>query len=115
LQIRWRAPLLGRFRLGSADDRHPKSIGLLGEHDVVATLYVISGRTDPIAMVAGLRAALESCPDVLGGVSELPNGRGVAVRLLGTTSKAVQTARATAWNAARLELLGTPAPTLRKG
>jgi urease accessory protein len=103
------------LRLGPADDRHPKSIGLLGEYDVVATLYVISGRTDPIAMVAGLRAALESCPDVLGGVSELPNGCGVAVRLLGSTSKAVQTARATAWNTARLELLGTPAPTLRKG
>ena len=103
------------LRLGPADDRHPKSIGLLGEYGVVATLYVISGRTDPIAMVAGLRAALESCPDLLGGVSELPNGCGVAVRLVGSTSKAVQTARATAWNAARLELLGTPAPTLRKG
>jgi urease accessory protein len=65
--------------------------------------------------VAGLRAALESCPNVLGGVSELPNGCGVAVRLHGSTSKAVQTARAAAWNAGRLELLGTPAPTLRKG
>ena len=102
-------------RLGSADDRHPKSIGLLGEHDVVATLYVISRRTDPITMVEGLRTALESCLDVLGGVSELPNGCGVAVRLLGSTSKAVQTARATAWNTARVELLGTAAPTLRKG
>jgi urease accessory protein len=101
-------------RLGSAD-RHPKSIGLLGEHDVVATLYVISRRTDPITMVEGLRTALESCLDVLDGVSELPNGCGVAVRLLGSTSKAVQTARATAWIAAHLELLGTAAPHLRRG
>jgi UreD urease accessory protein len=54
------------LRLGPADDRHPTSIGLLGEYDVVATLYVISGRTDPIAMVAGLRAALESCPRFAG-------------------------------------------------
>lgn len=49
------------FRLGSADDRHPKSIGLLGEYDVVATLYVISRRTDPIAMVAGGPRVLPRC------------------------------------------------------
>ena len=103
------------LHLGSANNRHPKSIGLLGKHDVVATLYVISRWTDPMTMVTALRATLESCPDVLGGVSELPNGCGVAVRLLGPTSKAVQTARTTAWNAARLALLGAPAPNLRKG
>ncbi len=46
-------PFSDVLRLGSADDRHAKSIGLLGEYDVVATLYVISRRTDPIAIVAG--------------------------------------------------------------
>src|ERR687892_2469695 len=44
-------------------------------------------RSGTAKAVAGLRAALESCPDVLGGVSELPNGCGVAVRLHGSTSK----------------------------
>ena len=103
------------LRINPADGEHPKSIGLLGAHDVVATLYVISGRIDPTTIVTELRAALDSCPDVLVGVSELPNGCGAAVRLLGPTSKAVQAARATAWNTARLALLGVPAPDLRKG
>ena len=42
-------------------------------------------------------------------------GCGAAARLLGPTSKTVQTALTAAWNAARLALLGLPAPNLRKG
>jgi len=103
------------LRLNPAEGENPKSIGLLGAHDVIATLYIVTRQIDPITMVTLLRSALAACPDVLGGVTELPNGCGVAVRLLGTTSMAVQAASRTAWNAARLALLGTPAPNLRKG
>jgi len=53
--------------------------------------------------------------DVLGGVSELPNGCGVSVRLLGRTSKTVRAAMTNAWSAARQALLGVPTPDLRKG
>lgn len=102
------------LRLSPANGASPRSVALLGAHDVVATLYVITGQMDPSALVAALREALESCPDVLVGVSELPNGCGAGVRVLGPTSKAVGAARATAWNAARLALLATPAPNLRK-
>jgi urease accessory protein len=87
----------------------------LGPHDVIATLYVISGQTDPDALVALLRAALAECPDVLSGVSKLPNAAGAVVKVLGASSKTVQAALRIAWNAARLELLGAPAPNLRKG
>lgn len=103
------------LRLNPAGGENPKSIGLLGAHDVTATLYIITGQMDPSTMVALLRSALAACPDVLVGVSELPNSSGAAVRLLGPTAKAVQAALRTAWNAARLALLGTPAPNLRKG
>jgi urease accessory protein len=48
-------------------------------------------------------------------VTELPGGRGAAVRILGRTSRTVQAAVRTAWNRARIELLGAPAPDLRKG
>jgi len=82
---------------------------------VVATLYIINGRMDRTTTVRDLRRALDSCPDVLAGVSELPNGCGAAVRLLGSASQAVQAARTAAWNAARLALLGVPAPDRRKG
>lgn len=103
------------LRLSPGAGEGPTSLGLLGPFDVIAALYVVSGQADPADMVALLRRALIGCPEVLGGVSELPNGCGVAVKVLGSTSKAVQAALKTAWNAARLELLGTPAPNLRKG
>lgn len=94
---------------------HPKSIGLLGSYEVLATLYIVSGRRNPADMVSVLRASVSGRADLLAGVSELPNGAGTAVRLLGTGSKQVQAALRAAWNAARLELLGAPAPDLRKG
>jgi urease accessory protein len=103
------------IRLNPRAGESPRSVGLLGAHDVIAALYVISALTDPAHMTALLRTALTGCPEVLPGVSELPNGCGVAVKLLGSTSKAVHAALRIAWNAARLELLGLPAPNLRKG
>lgn len=102
-----------RFNPGGGES--PRSIGLLGPYDVIAALYVVSGQVDPADMVALLRRALTGCTEVLGGVSELPNGCGAVVKLLGPSSKTVQATLRTAWNAARLELLGTPAPNLRKG
>ena len=83
--------------------------------DVIATLYVITARTDPADMVAVLRVALSGCADVLAGVSELPNRCGAIVRLLGPDSRTVRAAMAIAWNAGRLASLGAPAPNLRKG
>jgi urease accessory protein len=103
------------LRFNPAGGENPKSMGLLGTHDVIATLYIVTWQTDATTMVGQLRSALATCHDVLAGVSELPNGSGVVVRLLGSTSKTVKAALRTAWSAARIALLGTPAPNLRKG
>ena len=66
-------------------------------------------------MVSLLRSAL-TAHDVLSGVSELPNGCGAAVKLLGRGSKPVQAALRAAWNAAsRVELLRTPGPEPAQG
>jgi urease accessory protein len=102
------------LRLRPTEGEGPRSLGLLGT-EVVATLYVVTGRADPETLVRRLRAAFGTSSDVLAGVSELPNGCGASVRLLGASSKVVRAALGTAWNAARLALLGTPAPDLRKG
>ena len=102
------------LRLNPTRGDDPRAIGLLGT-EVVATLHVVTGRSDPETLVRRLRAAVETSSDVLAGVSELPNGCGASVRLLGASSKVVGAALRTAWNAARLALLGTPAPDLRKG
>jgi urease accessory protein len=103
-----------RLRPGAVGD--PGSPGMLGGYDVVATLHLISPRIPPAELVARLRDCLaDPPPDTLVGVSELPGGCGAGVRMLGSTSKGVQSAMRTAWNAARVELLGVPAPDLRKG
>jgi urease accessory protein len=90
------------------------SLGLLGGSDVIGTLYVLTEREPAGELVDVLRESLAD-HDVLAGVSELPNGCGVSVRLLGRTSKTVRAALTGAWQAVRLPLLGATAPDLRKG
>jgi urease accessory protein len=102
------------LRLSPTQGEGLRSLGLLGGSDVIGTLYVVTEQGPADELVALLRAALASS-DVLAGVSELPNGCGVSVRLLGRTSKTVRAALTSAWHAARLPLLGAPAPDLRKG
>jgi urease accessory protein len=102
------------LRLRPAEGEGPRSLALLGGSDVVATLYVVTQRAPAAELVELIRQALAG-GGVLAGVSELPNGCGASARLLGPTSKAVRAAATSAWNAARLALLGAPAPDLRKG
>jgi urease accessory protein len=102
------------LRLSPKEGEGPRSLALLGGSDVVATLYVLTQRTSAAELVDLIRSAL-SGGEVLAGVSELPNDCGVSARILGSTSKAVRVALRNAWNAARLALLGVPAPDLRKG
>lgn len=102
------------LRFSPANGDAATSIGLLANHHVVATLYVISRQTAPADTVTLLRAALGDYPDVLSGVSELPNACGAGVRLLGPDHKTVQAALVAAWNAIRRALVGAPAPNLRK-
>ena len=93
----------------------PRSPGRLGSHDVLATLYVATRQVPPSDLVGALRAALAAEDAVLAGVSELPNGSGAVARLLGPSSLPVKRAVRLAWDAARLLLIGVPAPDLRKG
>lgn len=103
------------LRLGSRGGGIPRSIGLVPGHDVLAALYVLCSDRDSTDLVELLRASLTTHAQITIGVTELPNRSGVVVKFLGPSSKAVQAALRTAWNAARVELLGAPAPDLRKG
>ncbi|MFI5610362.1 urease accessory protein UreD [Amycolatopsis sp. NPDC051903] len=101
-----------RLRPGTLDPRSP---GVLGGFDVLASLYVVSRRAKPSDLVDLLRSGLAKAPDVLCGVTELPEGRGASVRILGATSAAVQAAVRHAWERVRLAVLSAPVPDLRKG
>ncbi|MGW4489404.1 urease accessory protein UreD [Amycolatopsis sp. NPDC004368] len=103
------------LRLRPGDLGDPRSPGMLGGYDVVATLHILTAATPPADLVALLRGALATADAVVAGVTELPADRGAAVRILGQSSRAVQAALHAAWNQARIVLLGAPAPDLRKG
>ena len=102
-----------RMQPAAGDD--PTSIGFLGGHEVLATLYVLTTQVAATPLISVLRSALAECPSVLAGATELPNNCGAVVRFLGRRSADVQAAMRTAWSAARAELVGAPAPDLRKG
>lgn len=92
----------------------PRNPALLGRYDAFGVLYVFSRRQPVAELVAALRSALADVPRTISGVSELPNGAGVSVRMLGDTGAVVERARVVAWNAARQTLFGVPAPDMRK-
>lgn len=102
------------LRLCPREGGGPRSLGLLGGNDVVATLYVVTEREPAARLVELMRESLAG-RDVLADASDLPNGCGASIRILGPTSKAVRAALQAAWNAVRLPLLGAAAPDLRKG
>src|SRR5262249_34582938 len=102
------------LRLSPREGDGPESLALLGRSSVVANLYILTQRAAAADLVTLLRQTLAG-GEVLAGVSELPNGCGTSARLLGSTSKSVRASLTNAWNAARLAVLGVPAPDLRKG
>ena len=103
------------LRLQPEAGESPHSLAVLGPYDVIASFYVITRRTSPATMTEVLRSAVADCPEVLCGISRLPNDSGVGVRILGSTSMAVKAATNRVWSAARFQLLGAPVPDLRKG
>ena len=95
-------------------DRPLHSPGRFGPHAVLATLYVVSRRVDVRTLSDRLHARVAALPGVLGGASELPNGCGAWVRVLGAGSSDVSAALHAAWDEARVLVLGVPAPNRRK-
>ncbi|MFD7447488.1 urease accessory protein UreD [Kitasatospora sp. NPDC059827] len=86
---------------------------VLGGHDVMSSLYVLS----PLAPAARIADALyEALADrgLLYGVSVLPQDSGAWLRLLDSDTRACAAALRAAWDAVRRLLIGAPAPELRK-
>lgn len=92
----------------------PKSPAILGGMDALGVLYLFTRAMPAAELVRVLRSALANHDSTVSGVSTLPNESGVSVRILGSTAYLVEQARRIAWDAARMALLGVPAPNLRK-
>lgn len=95
-----------------------------GDADAIGTLFVVApGPAEELAAV--MRDAAEAIgsatPNSDGldaavrcGVSTLPDGCGAWLRVLGRGQENVEAAVRAVWSAARVHLLGAPAPDLRK-
>lgn len=97
-------------------DGDPTAAGVLGEHSVYGTLYVLAPdesaeRIDALADAIHDRS---SATDAEAGATTLPNGAGVVVRALDSAREPVTDALYAAWDEARQALLDAPAPEVRK-
>ena len=89
-------------------ERDPRRPGVMGDYDVLGTLYVVGdAASDP------LHERVAEATTARAGATALPNDAGVMVRALGDRA-AVSGALDDAWDEARRTLVGAPAPERRK-
>ncbi|MFI9359574.1 urease accessory protein UreD [Kitasatospora sp. NPDC053057] len=86
---------------------------VLGGHDVMSSLYVLSPLA-PAARIADVLHEALAERGLLYGVSVLPQDSGAWLRLLDSDTRACAVALRAAWDAVRRLLIGVPAPELRK-
>ncbi|MER7846351.1 urease accessory protein UreD [Kitasatospora sp. NPDC096077] len=86
---------------------------VLGGHDVMSSLYVLSPLA-PAARIADVLHEALAERGLLYGVSVLPQDSGAWLRLLDSDTRACAAALRAAWDAVRRLLIGVPAPELRK-
>ncbi|MFJ9771393.1 urease accessory protein UreD [Kitasatospora sp. NPDC101157] len=86
---------------------------VLGGHDVMSSLYVLSPLA-PAARIADVLHEALAERGLLYGVSVLPQDSGAWLRLLDSDTRACAAALRAAWDAVRRLLIGVPAPDLRK-
>ncbi len=86
--------------------------GVMGGYDVLGNFYVISDKVDQ-ELVDRIQSNRQQ-EDTLQGVSPTSMTRGLVARVLGPSARVVRNSLETIWNEARIRVLGSPAPRIRK-
>ncbi len=86
--------------------------GLMGGFDVLGNFYVLSERVDQ-QLVDTIHTASYQEGTLL-GVSPTTMTLGLVARVLGPSSRVVRSCLESMWNTARMTVLGSPAPRIRK-
>jgi urease accessory protein len=94
--------------------RQPCRAGVLGDYAYVASLFAVAPRRDCEALARTVSEAIEGIADCLSAAAILPSNSGVLARILAPSGIPATRALEAAWSAARLMLLGGPAPRRRK-
>lgn len=118
-EIRIRTPLGASLveRYCMIPDRLPKSVGLVGNWDYVASLFVIGDAVDPEIwkrLDRVLAVILEQRPRLVLGAVSTPAAPGLAVKLVARSAPELTVTLEAIWAAVRKELWNLPAANLRK-
>jgi urease accessory protein len=92
----------------------PRSLGLLGGHHVIASMFVLTDAVAPKDLIDTLPIWTGRDRETLLTATALPNDAGVLVRVLSATTPGAQAAIETAWAVVRKRILGAELPHLRK-
>ena len=97
------------------EETDPTAPGVVGEFSVYGTLFVVApdADVDPSTLSDRLHEVVAD-REARAAATELPNTAGVMVRALGERAEVVTDALHAAWDGARRDLLGVPAPERRK-
>ncbi len=110
-----RPVVIDRVRLAPAA-RAVDGPAVLGDRDIVSSMYVVSPLTPAAELAERMHLALDATldDDAHGGVSVLPDDCGAWARIVGDDTVSIAAAGSALWNAAREVLTGAPAPAIRK-
>ena len=101
---------VGKALLGATDQcESPLQPGL-----TLGSMLILCDAGLAAPLLDRLRESISNCAGAQAGASRLPDGNGLGVKVIGTSCAAVQSALSHFWTTARRELLGVPAPFLRK-
>lgn len=107
---------LDRVRLCPDEHGGVGGLGVLADHDILASLYVFTPLAPPAELANRIREALGALfdDDLVYGVSTLPRDAGVWMRLVGNDPVSVARASTEASAAVHEVLTGRVAPVIRK-
>lgn len=97
------------------EEADPTAPGVVSEFSVYGTLFVVVPGADADSSTLSDRLhEVVADREARAGATELPNAAGVMVRALGERAEVVTDALHAAWDYARRDLVGAPAPERRK-
>ncbi|KKM88718.1 hypothetical protein LCGC14_1255950 [marine sediment metagenome] len=111
--------LSGNFRcidhmVFSPKQSNPKSLGIMGNWEVVANLYLLTKKIESRKLNDEIENTIQNTDNVCFASCALPRLDGIIIRILGKKSNDVVTVCRQIWNIIRIKLHGKPAPDLRK-
>src|SRR5690606_38972712 len=93
---------------------HPQRRGVLGKFRFLAALYAITPGRPTERLHSRIEQSIAGLNNVFAGGGKLPFNSGLFVKILADSPLAIRSATLVIFNTIRCELLGAPAPAVRK-